>query len=442
MFKQRIVNKIKTSIWLYPTIYSLAALALAITVSFLDRNWGLEISVLLNGVFYTTAAMAQNVLGIIAGAFITIATFTFSTTMVVLTMYSSQFTPRVVENFLHNETTMKSFGVFLSGFIYSIASLLFMSSTYMETDRVMVASVGVVYIILGLVYFLVFIHNVSTYIQPNGLIRRLDREAMSKINHYRNFVAKAQAVSQDGVENIIKDLYFVEVFSPQDGYIQEIDYARLKEIARDNQCVVSFEKVVGQFVSMQTRIINVYYQEIGPLDQDIIRDIQNCVMIGNKKTETQDFNFTIQKIVEIALRALSPGINDPNTAVHCLRIIGLLLRDIAEIEKGQLLVKDQEAKGFIIYEAYDFGVVLYEAYHQIVHYGQGDSSVMVALFKSLRLAKGLASQSNLDLIDEYAKMLFDKIKKNEYDKIEYSRIYNEYKDTLDFGNGAMKGVEQ
>ncbi|MDD3027792.1 MAG: DUF2254 domain-containing protein [Erysipelotrichaceae bacterium] len=441
MFKQRIINKIRTSIWLYPTMYSLVALALALVVSYLDWNLSSQISGALNGLFYTTVATAQNVLGIIAGAFITIATFTFSTTMVVLTMYSSQFTPRVVENFLNNETTMKSFGVFLSGFIYSIVSLLTMSTRSRSGDLVMVASVGVVYIIMGLIYFLVFIHNVSTYIQANGLIRRLDQEAMAKIKNYRNFVAKAHPVSNDGIASIIKDLYFAEVYSDQDGYIQEIDYPRLKGIAQNHQCVVFFEKVVGQFVSKQTRIINVYYRELEPLDQSIIKDIQNCIMIGVKKTEAQDFNFTIQKIVEIALRALSPGINDPYTAIHCLKIIGLLLRDLAEIEKGHLLVKDHDAQGFILYESYDFEVVLYEAYHQIVHYGHNDSSVMVALFKSLRLAKGIACPGNLEVIDGYAKALFDKIKGSEYDKMEYSRIYNEYKDALDFNNQEKKKVE-
>ena len=434
MFRQRIVNKMKTSIWLYPIIYSTVALTLAVAVSYMDQNFGTIIAGVFNGFFYTTVAMAQNVLAITAGAFITIATFTFSTTMVVLTMYSSQFTPRVVENFLNNETTMKSFGVFLSGFIYSIVSLLFMSSRFESDDLVIVASVAVVYIILGLIYFLVFIHNVSTYIQANGLIRRLDKEALAKINHYRDFVAKAQRLTPDGVANIITDLYFAEVFSPDDGYIQEIDYPKLKHIAQENECIVSFEKVVGQFVSKQTRIINVYYRDLEPLDQEIIKEIQNCILIGVKKTETQDFGFTIQKIVEIAMRALSPGINDPNTAIHCLKIIGLLLRDLAQIEKGQLMVREGDAAGFIIYESYDFEMVLYEAYHQIVNYGQKDSSVMVAVFKSLRLAKGLANAGNITVIDEYAKTIFDKIKSNEYDKMEYSRIYNEYKDTLDFGN--------
>ncbi|MBE0451345.1 MAG: DUF2254 domain-containing protein, partial [Clostridia bacterium] len=144
---KKIVNKIKASIWLYPTIYSLFALALSFTITMIDQFYVDKISNDLVDFFFTTTPLAQAVLGIVASAFITIATFTFSTTMVVLTMYSSQFTPRVVENFLNNETTMKSFGVFLSGFIYAITSLLFLNINE-NGNLVIAASVGVIYVIV------------------------------------------------------------------------------------------------------------------------------------------------------------------------------------------------------------------------------------------------------------------------------------------------------
>ena len=126
---KKIINKIKTSIWLYPTIYSIGAFILSVGIKILETTYSDEMSLYLSTVFYTKSELAQTVLGIVASAFITIATFTFSTTMVVLTMYSSQFTPRVVENFLNNRVTMKSFGVFLSGFIFAISSLLFTNIT-------------------------------------------------------------------------------------------------------------------------------------------------------------------------------------------------------------------------------------------------------------------------------------------------------------------------
>jgi uncharacterized membrane protein len=104
---RRIYQNAKSSIWLYPLLYSLIAVFLSVFVTWIDKTPGQRLLFDLPTYFYTTSRLARDVLGIIASAFITISTFTFSTTMVVITMYSSQFTPRVVENFLNNETTMK-----------------------------------------------------------------------------------------------------------------------------------------------------------------------------------------------------------------------------------------------------------------------------------------------------------------------------------------------
>ena len=82
------------------------------------------------------------------------------------------------------------------------------------------------------------------------------------------------------------------------------------------------------------------------------------------------------------------------------------------------------------YEAFDFDFLLYDAYNQIILYGQSDASVMIAVFKSLRFAKARASNENSQAIDEYALRLSEKLKDNGFDKFDYSKIDNEYKDLL------------
>ncbi len=429
MFK-KLLNTIKTSIWLYPTLYSLFALVLSFTTTTIDQNYSNEVSNYLFGLFYTSSLLAQTVLSIIAGAFITIATFTFSTTMIVLTMYSSQFTPRVVENFLNNETTMKSFGIFLSGFIYSITSLLFINMSQSDT-LIIAASVGVIYVIVGLIYFIIFIHNVSTHIQANGLILRLQDEAFSKITDYRNLIEDSNIISERVVNTIIENKKKLNLISQNDGYIQQINYSKLQRIAQKHNFILCFQKVVGQYVTTEKRIITLYYDGDQHPDQEIIREIHECIWIGNKKTETQDFSFTIQKIVEIAMKALSPGVNDPNTAIHCLKIIGVLLRDLADIESGYVVMRDENENGFVLYEAYDFEILLYDTYQQIILYGKVDAAVMIGVFKSLRFSKVNASSKNIQLINDFAINLFDKLINNGYDPLDYVRISKEYNQLIE-----------
>lgn len=426
---KKIINKIKTSIWLYPTIYSIGAFILSVVIKILETTYSDEMSLYLSTVFYTKSELAQTVLGIVASAFITIATFTFSTTMVVLTMYSSQFTPRVVENFLNNRVTMKSFGVFLSGFIFAISSLLF-TKTSQNENLVISASIGVIYVIVGLVYFLIFIHNVATYVQASHLIQRLQDEAQKKIKEYNDFEEKASILSKEEMIEMVKYKYFFDVYAHSDGYIQEINYQKLQKIAQNHNCIICFKKVVGQFISLETKILTIYYEEKNILDEIDIEEINKLILIGNKKTQTQDFSFTIQKIVEIAVKALSPGINDPNTAIHCLNIIGILLRDLSHIEKGYILLKKDDELGHIIYEAYDFEVLLDDAFSQIIFYGQADVSVIVVALKSLRIIKTKASKYNKEIIDNYAKYLIEKQLKLSDDKLHHTKIKNEYVDLI------------
>ena len=426
---KKIINKIKTSIWLYPTIYSIGAFILSVGIKILETTYSDEMSLYLSTVFYTKSELAQTVLGIVASAFITIATFTFSTTMVVLTMYSSQFTPRVVENFLNNKVTMKSFGVFLSGFIFAISSLLF-TKTSQNENLVISASIGVIYVIVGLVYFLIFIHNVATYVQASHLIQRLQDEAQKKIKEYNDFEEKASILSKEEMIEMVKYKYFFDVYAHSDGYIQEINYQKLQKIVQNHNCIICFKKVVGQFISLETKILTIYYEEKNILDEIDIEEINKLILIGNKKTQTQDFSFTIQKIVEIAVKALSPGINDPNTAIHCLNIIGILLRDLSHIEKGYILLKKDDEVGHIIYEAYDFEVLLDDAFSQIIFYGQADVSVIVVALKSLRIIKTKASKYNREIIDNYAKYLIEKQLKLSDDKLHHTKIKNEYVDLI------------
>lgn len=316
-----------------------------------------------------------------------------------LTIHSSQFTPRVVENFLNNETTMKSFGIFLSGFIYAITSLLFLNINQ-SGNLVIAASVAVVYVIVGLIYFLVFIHNVSTYIQANGLILRLQKEAQGKIGTYCNQVHQANIISDRPLEKIIEGKTKSIITNDDDGYIQEIDTIRLQKIAQLHGLIIRINKVVGQFVSTESRMITVFSEAPQQLK------------------------------LEIALRALSPGINDPYTAIHCSKIIGVLLRELANVDKGYIVLRDENTSGFVVYEAYDFEIILFDAFHQIVLYGQTDARVVMGIFKSLKIIAGKASVTNLEVIKEYAEIVYNKLPRDRYDVLEYKKITREFRQLL------------
>ncbi len=159
-----------------------------------------------------------------------------------------------------------------------------------------------------------------------------------------------------------------------------------------------------------------------------MREIRDCLITGSKRTEANDFSFTIQKVAEIALKALSPGINDPHTAIHCLTMIGLRLLELSDMPGGCIVLGGEDDDGLAVSEAFDFETILYDAYHQIIHYGQTDAAVMIAVFKSLRFVKAKASPQNIRVIDIYAAQLFERVSRQGFDALEIRMVAKEYRD--------------
>jgi uncharacterized membrane protein len=144
--------------------------------------------------------------------------------------------------------------------------------------------------------------------------------------------------------------------------------------------------------------------------------------VGKEHAQKQDFVYPIQKISEIAVRAISPGINDPNTAIHCLHIMGTLLAEAASIEKGYLVIAKEE-KILGAFEVVDFAQVLYHCFYQIIHYGKEDISVMVGLLRALRIVQESASVDNKELLKEFIDFLWEKI--NPEGKVDFERRWLE-----------------
>lgn len=421
MALRRYLDRVKNSIWLYPTVYSIIAIILAFSVIIIDGEYLFDFKSYIPDVMITSSELARMVLSLIAGAFITIMTFTFSTTMIVLTMYSSQFSPRVVENFLKNNSTMKSFGIFVSGFIYSIISLLFIRESISDSS-VISGSIGVIYIIVGLVNFIIFINNVATHVQASNLIDRLYEESLSRMGEYKDRIRECRIVPRDEVNAYKKNL---SISSPENGYIQEIDYENLIRTAKETRTVMFLDKVAGQFLTDRTEVVSLYYDNHSDLKDDLEERVHHALLIGQQRTEKQDFSFSLQKIVDVALKALSPGINDPNTAIHCIRILGVLLRNMADLKNGYVLVENENEEGALYYEGYDFDVILSAAFNQIIHYGREDVSVTIALLKAFRYILETASEENSRVVLLHVDFLWNTIMERTYEELEMRLLKEE-----------------
>lgn len=425
-------RSLREKVWFYPVLYSLIAVLIAAVSVLLDMRGLLWTRGTVFSLILTDHEIGKTILGIIASSFITITTFTFSTTMVVLTMYTSQYSPRVVRNFLTQRETLQVFGVFVSGFLYVMIVLLFMSN-FPPKKSIVSASIGIMYILVGIVYFFRFINNVASFIQAGSLIDRLKENALIEIDAYTESISKKRIVQCD-TSKITKSLS-----AGKDGFIREYDYGQLKRAADAYGLQVYLNKVAGQFVTKHT-VIGWFYRPGDPLSeedtQEAAEKIMEGVYIGGERSEAQDFAFTIEKIVELAVKALSPGINDPNTAIHCIRITSLLLREVSGLPSGYILLTDDEdtkrASGAsVCVEAVDFSLLLTNTYQQMVNYGRSDIAVMKEIIKSLRVIGECASDQNKRSIQAFGDYLRRKVQGERYDVLEVDVLEKELREFYD-----------
>lgn len=399
------IDKIKifyrnNTIWVYLAKYILISLFLAVFVILIDSKF-ITVLNLIPEIFLTSVELAKLILSTLAGSLLTITTFTFSTIMVVLTTYSSNFSPRVVNNFLTDKTTMKVLGIFIGGFFYCILSLFFMRDTFSDYS-VLSATIAVVYAALCIIYFVIFVFRVSSSIQATKLISRVYDESYEIIR--KSLEYRKDQISLDDYEiGIFRSK--LDIISDKSGYLELVGFNDLLDTLKDIETKLIMREDIGAFVSKDQIIASLYYNE-DLEDEDLMDKILEDFTIQGERIAYNDYRFSIQKIVDIALRAISPGINDPNTAIHCINILGVLLSQLGEIRGRYTVIRREDCKSEIVYEDFNFKEDIYFSFHQIVNYGRADISVVIAIFNSLKNINNSSSKDKTPIIEEFADYVY------------------------------------
>lgn len=375
---KKLVMKMRQSFWFIPSVYSILASFLALGTVLIDTTFNDAVKDYIPTYLRTSVDLAQTILGTISGALLTMTTITFSTIMVVLTMYSSQFSPRTLQNFLNAPSTQRVLGLFMGGFVYSILSLLFMRKQSI-THEVISASVAVILAVVCLAFFSYFIHKVGTSIQVSRLIRELVEDVLRTIEDDRTAVKKGPIVTMEEKPSFtISHSRVTEFPSNSFGYVQYMDFDQLADWAAENQAVIDITSPIGTFIGTKSVLATVYHN--AALSEI---NIASCFTIGEERSTLQDIGYGIEKIAEIGLRALSPGINDPNTAVRCLHSLGEVLEQASYLPEGFAVMYTTNSEPCLVAPRFNMKDYLYAAFSQMSFYGRQDASVLNAMMDSL-----------------------------------------------------------
>ncbi|WP_114570657.1 DUF2254 domain-containing protein [Exiguobacterium flavidum] len=355
--------------WWWPLLYGIGGAVLTAAVLFVDTYDLFPKS------FRTTTSLAQTIHSSVFTGLLTMMTFTFSTILVVLTTYSSQFSPRTLPTFIENKKIQHIFGVFIAAVTYSITSLLFMKPSFKET--VVASGVAVLVVLIAVIAFVQFVHIVSQSIQVGRLLDTLHDEGIALIEEQLEHFT-------EGRHKVTFDIpsYAQPLLSPATGYVRLIDHDEILESGN-----VSIDVPIGDFVTEG--------QIIGTVNGGETEGI----VVGLSRSAEQDLPFVLQKLAEVGLRAISPGINDPNTARHAIRYIGDLFRRHAAQPDGHLEIERDGKRLVMRRESFDR--LLYLTFHQLRHYGKEDVSVIATMLEALMLAKRQALPEHAKAIDDF-----------------------------------------
>jgi uncharacterized membrane protein len=262
---------------------------------------------------------AYTILSTVAGSMITVAGVTFSVTMVALSLASSQFGPRLLVNFMRDTGNQFVLGTFVSAFLYCLLALGNVHGEQSIPPAVS-TTIGVVMASAGIWVFIYFMHHVSSTIRAEHVVDVVAQDVAEALVKFSERHRASDFSDNEQINWSDENVDFVR--SPCSGYLQAIDENKLLELAESWDTVIKLTHRPGQFVNCGEILLRI---EASEKSSSVAEQFNDYFIIGRSRTDEQDPEYGIFQLVEIAVRALSPGVNDPNTAVACLDWLGSAL---------------------------------------------------------------------------------------------------------------------
>jgi len=329
---RKIWIELRSSLWFVPGLLVCAGIVLALGLVELDvifyqplraKGWKPLLSAGEEG--------ARGMLEAIAGSMITVAGVAFSITIVTLSLASTQYTPRILRNFMRDRANQFVLGIFVAVFSYCLIVLRTIRSANDEGGGGFVPLLAVLFgmllALLAIGCLIFFIHHVAASIQASTILQAITRETLAAIDAL--FPGKIGAgKSRAQLEQLPREAEWRPVAAQANGYLQHIDSESLLRFAGEHEAVLRIERNPGDFVVEGAPLVSADR----PLDDAGVAELRRLFVIGDFRTVEQDAAFGIRQIVDIALKALSPGVNDTSTAVSCLDYLSAILCRLAPRE--------------------------------------------------------------------------------------------------------------
>lgn len=404
MSLQRLAFRLRNSLWFIPGLWVIGAALLALLMTWVDSaNPGLGTDLPL--VFGGGPDGARSVLSSIAGSTITVAGVTFSISIVALQLASSQFSPRVLRDFMRDRLSQSVLGSFLGAFFYA---LLVMRSIRSQDDSApefvpaLSVTVGILLAAVAVIMLVYFIHHISTRIQVSSILAAIASAAEDSMRR-----ATQGREGADRTDDLLDSPLPAEepgsVPGTGSGYLQLVDSGGLVELAKRRDLVLRIERPVGDWAQAGAPLFSVWPAAVA--GDELARELNDHVTIGAERSLEQDPAFGIRQLVDVAVKALSPGINDPTTARDCISRVTQLLVARAGAGSEAARYADDDGRVRLVRATRGFEELVSLGFDEIRHYGAATPDIAIAIAEALASLKSQLPERHRSAVDGQSRLL-------------------------------------
>lgn len=394
------INTIRGKIAFFPTLFSIVGFSFAMLMLYLEKI-GISAFVIehVPQLVINNADTAKTLLSFLTGGIISIMVFSFSMVMVLLNQASSNFSPRVLPGLISNRNHQFVLGIYLATILYNTFTLVGINPQ--ENDKYQLPGfsvlIGIILTVICLGAFLYFIHSISQSIQVNNILDSIHKKAKKRLKYLLE--KEAEEVASFPETSNWKTYY-----SSETGYFQNIAIANLINICEEEDIQIKILVIQGIFVLEGIPIIQVSKE----IDDDIVNDILSNFNFAKGEFVEDNYALAFKQITEIGMKAMSPGINDPGTAISTIDYLTELFALRLKKNDKTIITSDKD-KALIAVATTDFKELLYQVMVSYRTYCKQDLTCIQKLFIMFRYL--LLQEAHLpeyhDALVAEAKLLYE-----------------------------------
>lgn len=403
-------DRLRSSFWFVPAAMACLAAALAFSAVALDRAIAGDFLKRLGWSYSGGAEGASLLLGTVDGSMIAIAGTVFSMTLVALSLASSQLGPRLLRNFMRDTVNQVVLGTFVATFVYCLLVL----RTIRRVDEGsfvphLSVSIGVLLAIVSVGVLIYFIHHISVSIQADPVVARVGRELEDGIDRlFPRHLGKPESEASRGQSEGYLPAAFAREARPvgaaEDGYLQLIDTNALMALASQEDMLLRLERRPGHYLAKGRAMVMVWPGD--RVTEALMGKVNAAFVLGNQRTAAQDIEFTSHQLVEIAVRALSPGINDPFTAIACVDRLGSALCRLARCDMPSPQRFDSDGRLRLVAKGSTFAGIVDTAFNQIRQSARPNPAMAIRMLDALvQIAGHVRSAQDASCLQRQAGMI-------------------------------------